>query len=76
MNRPHGFGQLCCPRCNEVEATISVDLDDLNRFHCNDCNEDFERSDVEAHIEMLRAIPGKWDTALVWIDTAPPLPTT
>lgn len=59
-----GFGSLPCPKCG-AEATISVYLDELDTFHCCDCDEDFARDDVEAFIRQ-------WQRVLAWIDTAPP----
>jgi hypothetical protein len=58
-----GFGQLPCPKCG-ADATVSVYLDELAGFHCCDCDEDFERADVEAFIRQ-------WQRVLSWLDSAP-----
>jgi transposase-like protein len=58
-----GWGPLPCPRCTEV-GTIAVDLDDLARFYCNACEEDFTRDDLEALIAA-------WTPVLAWLGQAP-----
>lgn len=58
-----GFQGLRCVLCG-AEATISLDLDDLDTFHCPECSEDFTADDVRAQIEA-------WGKVLAWIDSAP-----
>lgn len=58
-----GWGPLPCPRCGEA-GTIAVDLDDLARFYCGGCEEDFYRADLE---DLIAA----WTPVLRWLDLAP-----
>jgi hypothetical protein len=58
-----GFGALPCPCCGEAQATITLDLTDLEGFHCRNCDADFAAADVRAFIE-------RWTRVLAWIDGA------
>ena len=57
-----GFS-LLCPRCLEQD-TVRVDLDDLGRFTCTSCEEEFQADDV-------RAIIDAWTPALAFLASAP-----
>jgi transcription elongation factor Elf1 len=58
-----GFGDLPCPRCGEV-TLIRLDLDDLDRLTCGNCEEPFTASEVR---ELIDA----WAPVLRWIESAP-----
>ena len=55
---------LPCPKCGEVSATIALNLGDMQTFTCQECSEEFDRSDIESFI-------AKWQRLFAWIDTAP-----
>jgi hypothetical protein len=59
-----GWGLLPCPLCGEQQASVHLDLTDLDTFHCADCDSDFSASDVKAFIE-------KWSKVLAWCEMAP-----
>lgn len=66
-----GFNYLPCPRCGQEEATVSIDLHDLTdpeAIQCRDCDATFG-------IEEVRDIVAKWQRVLLWIDSAPELPS-
>lgn len=52
-----------CPNCG-ASGAVKVDLNDLDQFQCGDCDQDFERSEIDNLI-------AKWTKALAWIDAAP-----
>lgn len=58
-----GWGPLPCPRCGE-ETTISVDLDDLDCFRCDECDGEWRRPELEALVAA-------WAPVLRWLDLAP-----
>ena len=58
-----GFGNLPCPCCG-AQATVTVYMNDLASFHCTECDEDFDREQVE---DFIRS----WQRVLSWIDSAP-----
>jgi hypothetical protein len=60
---PRGFGYLPCPRCGE-EASIRIDLDDLDTFTCQECDNDFT-------LDTVRNLIDRWQRVLAWIDRAP-----
>lgn len=61
-----GFGNLRCPLCGET-ATIAVDLDDLARFRCDSCEDEFGIPDVN----RLIVAADRWDDVLAWIESGP-----
>ena len=56
--------QLPCPKCGEPDANVMLSLADVSSFHCVECDEDFDRADVEAFI-------ARWSKLLAWVDTFP-----
>lgn len=61
--------QLPCPLCGEV---VSVQLsfayiDSAEAYHCNECNEDFGRKEIEDVILRWK----RWGPVLAWVDTFP-----
>jgi hypothetical protein len=61
--RPTGFGPLRCPVCGQ-EATVSLDLDDLQTFRCGECDDTFSADDV-------RIMIADWKRVLDWIALSP-----
>lgn len=60
---------LCCPKCGDQEAGISVQLHSLgdaatDAFFCGSCEETFGTDDIEAFI-------AKWSKVVAWVKTAP-----
>lgn len=47
-----------CIKCLEPDA-VSVRLDDVDCFHCKECEEDFETSDITAFV-------AEWQAVLAW----------
>lgn len=60
-----GFGLLPCPMCEDGGATMRLGLDDVNTFHCTECENEFTVNDVRSFIRA-------WEPVLEWIKTAPP----
>ncbi len=54
---------LPCPKCFSSDG-VHVNMANVDLFHCNECGEDFEDTDVRAIVE-------KWGPALVWLKSAP-----
>lgn len=52
-----------CIKCGE-EATVRLDLSDLDAFTCSSCDAEFTADDV-------RAFVAEWAKVLSWIDSAP-----
>jgi hypothetical protein len=61
--KPRGFGALPCILCGQ-ETTISLDLDEVDNFHCSECDGVFSVSDLRDHME-------RWQKVLAWIHLAP-----
>jgi transcription elongation factor Elf1 len=62
-----GFGPVCCPRCGEPNACVSVELGDFSAgdaLHCKDCDESFS-------LDLIRNIVKTWPRVLAWLDSAP-----
>jgi uncharacterized protein (DUF983 family) len=57
-----GF-KLRCPMCGE-EDTLRLDLDDVSKLFCSQCDSDFTTGDVK---EIVR----QWQKCLLWLETAP-----
>jgi hypothetical protein len=63
-----GFGSLPCPKCG-AEATVSLDLDDMEgdeACRCNECDTTFGLADVRRFISA-------WQRVLAWVELAPAL---
>jgi hypothetical protein len=58
-----GWGTLPCPCCGEAQATITLDLTDLEGLHCQDCDADLTLADIEAFIQ-------RWQPVLAWVRAA------
>ena len=56
---------LPCPCCDQAEASIALELSDMQSFTCRDCDAEFTRDDVTKLI-------AKWSRLFTWLDTAPP----
>ena len=55
---------LPCPRCGELEATISLNLADGDTLTCSECDTEFGREDI-------RALVTRWAPVLSWLDGMP-----
>lgn len=62
-----GFPGIVCIKCQDPDAIVSLDLDHLENFHCNECNEDFGLEEVQEYIDRGRA----WERVAAWIQLAP-----
>jgi transcription elongation factor Elf1 len=58
-----GWGTLPCPHCGEQQATILLDLTNLEDLHCQDCDQDYTLEDVRSFIEQ-------WGKVLRWVSIA------
>lgn len=59
-----GFSALPCILCGDSDGNITVSLDDVRRFHCNECGEDFDADAVRQRF-------AQWQAVLAWCDAAP-----
>jgi hypothetical protein len=59
-----GFPSLPCILCGNADGNVTVSLEDVSQFHCNECGEDFDADDV-------RQFVGQWQAVLAWCDAAP-----
>lgn len=57
---------LCCPKCAEREASISLWLAD-GEYFCGECEEYFTRADVESMLASAK----KWTDIFAWADKMP-----
>ena len=53
-----------CPKCGQAEATVRLDLSDLETCHCVDCDETFS-------LDLVRDFIAKWQRVLGWVATCP-----
>jgi transposase-like protein len=58
-----GFGNLRCLLCGET-SVIRLDLDDVSRFICGECEGEFTCEDVKTMLD-------DWRKVLAWIALAP-----
>ena len=49
-----------CPNCTDIPG-MSVYLNDLDRFKCSNCEEEFSR-------EFIQSLVAGWGRVLEWID--------
>jgi len=61
-----GFPSLPCILCGNADGHVTVSLDDVSQFHCNECNDDFDADAVRQQL-------AQWQAVLTWIDAAPRL---
>jgi len=59
-----GFSSLPCILCGNTDGNVTVSLDDVSQFHCNECGDDFDADAVRQQI-------AQWQAVLAWIDAAP-----
>lgn len=59
---------VICPFCNDADATLSLDMSDLDAITCSSCDETF--SARQAHAKVVEAL-AKWARVMEWIDSAP-----
>lgn len=52
-----------CLQCGE-EGTVSVQVHDMEEFHCSNCDADYTAADV-------RATVGAWQRLLDFVESAP-----
>jgi len=55
---------LPCPKCGEAEASIALNLDDLDTCHCLACDEEFTLGEI-------RDLIAKWQRVLRWVELFP-----
>jgi Zn ribbon nucleic-acid-binding protein len=59
-----GF-KVLCPKCGDPEATIRLDLNNLQEVECSSCSETFSaRQAVKDAAENAR----RWEAVARWID--------
>lgn len=59
-----GFPSLPCILCGNADGNVTVSLEDLSQFHCNECGEDFDTAGVRQQL-------AQWQAVLAWCDQAP-----
>jgi len=59
-----GFAHLPCILCGNADGNVTLALEDVSQFHCNECDEDFDADAVRQQIEQWRAV-------LDWCAAAP-----
>jgi hypothetical protein len=57
-----------CIKCWNPDALVTMDLDGSGKFHCTECEEDFDRDEVR---ECLDAMARRWKRLLAWADAYP-----
>lgn len=62
-----GFGPLPCLLCGEADASVSLDIADMQTVKCNAC-------DGETTIDDIRETLATWRRVIDWVDQAPELP--
>ena len=55
-----GFPDLVCIKCNESN-TVLLDLEDLTRFWCSNCEDEF-------HIGEVKAVLEGWRPVINWLE--------
>jgi len=61
-----GFG-VNCPHCHDPDATITIDLNDIDDCHCSSCDESFSAEEAR---DMAQAEAARWQTVLEWQNQA------
>lgn len=61
-----GF-QVCCPYCNDEDATINVNLADVHALTCTGCDQEF--SPEQARAKAAEAL-ARWDAVCCWVEMA------
>ncbi|HTU22862.1 MAG TPA: hypothetical protein VMG10_32785 [Gemmataceae bacterium] len=59
-----GFPSLPCILCGNANGAVTVSLEDLGQFHCNECDEHFNADAVRQQLSQ-------WQAVLTWCDQAP-----
>ena len=59
-----GFAALPCILCGNADGNVTVSLDDVSQFHCNECDGDFDADAVRQHL-------AQWQAVLTWCEAAP-----
>lgn len=60
--------KVSCPFCLDSEATVKLDLNDLNACTCTACDEEFSPADAAAEFQEMAA---RWEEVARWVGTAP-----
>lgn len=60
--------QVLCPFCADADATLSLDLNDLNAITCSACDEVFS---AQAAYERAAELAARWASVVEWIGRAP-----
>lgn len=63
-----GF-QVFCPYCRDDEATVTLNLNDLDECHCEGCSETFT---PEMARDLAEAELARWEAVVRWIALAAP----
>jgi transcription elongation factor Elf1 len=61
-----GFG-VVCPCCNDADAVVSIDANDVRSLTCQGCNEEFS---VEQAVSKAREALARWERLARWVDLA------
>lgn len=62
-----GF-KVTCPFCRDEDATVSIDLADVNACTCSGCSEEFT---VDTARKMAAAELARWEAVAAWVAMAP-----
>lgn len=60
------FG-VVCPFCNDADAVVALDVNDVRSLTCQGCNEEFS---VEQAVSKAREALTRWESLARWIDMA------
>jgi hypothetical protein len=60
--------KVCCPFCLNSDATVKLDLNDLNACTCTGCDEEFSPADAAAKFQEMAE---RWQAVAEWVKSAP-----
>jgi hypothetical protein len=60
--------ELSCPHCMGEDATITLDLGNLDECQCGSCDQTFSPAEAAA---MFTAMAEKWEAVAKWVKSAP-----
>jgi hypothetical protein len=60
--------RVCCIRCHDADAVVTMDLDGTCLFRCGVCDEEFTPDEIR---EYLAEQASAWGRVLKWVDEYP-----
>lgn len=59
-----GF-KVTCPKCNDTEAEVLINLNDLAECKCSGCDEYFSATEAR---DLVKAELARWEAVCRWVE--------